>query len=125
MCAKDDCQCSKAPTLIFSCSGASDVGAVADQAARKLTREGVGNMFCLAGIGGGISGMIESTKAAAGVLAIDGCPIDCAKKTLEKAGIDTFVHLRVTDHGFKKGLSPVTEDSVGDIAEKGAALLTR
>ena len=38
--------------MIFACSGAADVGAVADQAARKMTRDGTGKMFCLAGIGG-------------------------------------------------------------------------
>ncbi|MBN2224927.1 MAG: putative zinc-binding protein [Deltaproteobacteria bacterium] len=119
MSAKDDCQCSKAPTLIFSCSGASDVGAVADQAARKLTREGVGNMFCLAGIGGGISGMIESTKAAAGILAIDSCPIDCARKTLEKAEISAFEHLRLSDLGMNKGSTPVGDDPISQVVEEG------
>ncbi len=123
MSSKNDCQCSTAPKLIFPCSGAADVGGIADQAGRKLSREGIGNMFCLAGIGGGVSGMIESTKAASAVLAIDGCPIDCAKKTLEKAGITDFVHLRVTDHGMKKGESPVTDESIDNIADRGAALL--
>lgn len=46
-----ECACGAAPRLIFACSGAADVGAIADQAARKLTREKVGSMFCLAGIG--------------------------------------------------------------------------
>jgi uncharacterized metal-binding protein len=123
MSTKEDCQCSTAPKLIFPCSGAADVGAIADQAGRKLSREGIGNMFCLAGIGGGVSGIIESAKAASGILAIDGCPIDCAKKTLEKAGIKGFTHLRVTDHGLTKGKSAVTDESVTGIAELGAALL--
>jgi len=43
--------CSRGPKLIFACSGAADVGALSDQAARKLTSEGFGQMFCLAGIG--------------------------------------------------------------------------
>jgi uncharacterized metal-binding protein len=123
MSAKNDCQCSTAPRLIFPCSGSADVGAIADQAARKLTRDGVGKMSCLAGIGGGVAGMIESARGASGVLVIDGCPIDCAKKTLEKAGISEFVHLRVTDRGMKKGQSPVTDETVKSIAEAGAALL--
>ena len=46
------CTCSAGPKLIFSCSGAADVGELADQTARKLTRNGDGKMFCLAGIGG-------------------------------------------------------------------------
>lgn len=32
---KKSCECSAAPTLIFSCSGAADVGELSDRAARK------------------------------------------------------------------------------------------
>ena len=67
-----DCACSAAPKLIFSCSGAADVGEVADRAARELTRKGEGKMFCLAGIGGRVSGIMATTQAAARILAIDG-----------------------------------------------------
>jgi len=34
--------CSAGPKLIFSCSGAADVGELADQTTRKLTRNGDG-----------------------------------------------------------------------------------
>jgi uncharacterized metal-binding protein len=34
----NSCACNAAPTLIFACSGAADVGAIADQAARQLSR---------------------------------------------------------------------------------------
>ena len=47
---KKGCDCSSGTKLIFACSGAADVGAVADQAARKLTKQGVGKMFCAAGL---------------------------------------------------------------------------
>jgi len=40
----------------------------------SLTQNGVGKIFCLAGIGGHVSGMIESTKAGKILVAIDGCP---------------------------------------------------
>ena len=43
-------------------------------------------MFCLAGIGARIAGILESTKAANKLVAIDGCPVACSKKTLEHAG---------------------------------------
>ena len=58
------CACGNAPKLIFSCSGAADVGHVSDLAARKLNSEGAGKMFCLAGIGGRVSGIVETTRAA-------------------------------------------------------------
>ena len=51
MSEKNACACGSAPKLIFACSGAADVGAIADQAARKLTKDGAGKMYCLAGIG--------------------------------------------------------------------------
>ena len=94
---KPSCACDAAPKLIFACSGAADVGHISDLAARKLTAEGVGKMFCLAGIGGRVSGILETTRAAAAILAIDGCTLDCARKTLEEAGFTQFEHLRVTD----------------------------
>jgi len=76
--------CAAGPQLIFSCSGAADVGELADRVARKLTREGTGKMFCTAGIGGGISGIIEATKSAEKIIALDGCALGCAKCLLEK-----------------------------------------
>ena len=122
---EESCACSAAPKLVFSCSGAADVGELADQAARKLTRDGAGNMFCLAGIGGRISGIMKSTEAASGILAIDGCPLNCAKNCLEQAGFSEFGHLQLGDLGFKKGKSSVRDESVSKVAAKGAEYLTK
>jgi len=116
---KPCCACDAAPKLIFACSGAADVGQASDLAARKLTAEGAGKMFCLAGIGGRVSGIMETTKAAAAVLAIDGCPLDCARKTLEEAGFTEFEHLRLSDLGLEKGKTPATEELVEKVASRG------
>jgi len=117
------CGCSAAPRLIFACSGAADVGAIADRAARKLTAEGAGKMFCLAGVGGRVEPILEATRAASGILAVDGCPQDCARKCLEEAGFGGFGHLRVTDLGLEKGKSPATDERVAVVAQKAKALL--
>ena len=69
MCGENKCACGAAPKLIFACSGSADVGAIADQTARKLAKDGHGKMFCLAGIGRRVSGIIESTKVASKILA--------------------------------------------------------
>ncbi len=106
------CACGAAPKLIFSCSGAADVGELCDKTARALTREGVGRMYCLAGIGGGVESIIVNTQAAAKNLALDGCALDCARRSLEKAGIGNIVHVRLSDHGFAKGASPAMEENV-------------
>ncbi|MFC2155385.1 putative zinc-binding protein [Acidobacteriota bacterium] len=120
---KKGCACENGVTLIFPCSGAADVGEISDRAARRMTSTGIGKMFCLAGIGGNISGMIESAKGADKVLAIDGCALDCARKTLEEKSIEGFSHLRVTDTGLEKGKSPATDQHVAAVVEAGRRLL--
>ena len=116
----NDCACSAAPTLIFACSGAADVGAIADQAARKMTRDGNGKMFCLAGVGGRVSGIMKTTGAAEKILAIDGCRLNCVKNCLEQAGFKEFKHLQVADLGLEKGKSPMSEEAVVKVAAAGA-----
>lgn len=119
------CACTTAPTLIFPCSGGSDCGAVSDQAARKLTKDGVGKMYCLAGLGGDVAPIIANAKAAGKVLAIDGCNLDCAKKTLERHGLAITAHVRMSDFGMEKGKTPANEANVAAVAAKGQAALAR
>ena len=117
MSEKPTCACGGAPKLIFPCSGGSDVGALADLAARQMTRAGSGKMYCLAGIGGRVSGILASTESAAKILAIDGCALNCAKKTLELAGFTHVEHLGLADMGFQKGSSPATPENIAKVAQ--------
>lgn len=116
------CACGAKPRFVFACSGAADVGAVADLAARRLSADGTAAMFCLAGVGGRVPGILKSVEAASAVAAIDGCPLDCAKKTLEQAGFSGFGHVRLTDLGLEKGKAPATEEHVALAARAAAAL---
>jgi uncharacterized metal-binding protein len=111
------------PKVIFSCSGCADVGELADQAARKLTRDGAGKMACLAGISGRVSGIVKSTEAAQSILAIDGCPLDCTRKTLEIAGFSKVNHLRLSDLGFEKGKTEVSAASIASVISKAMIYL--
>lgn len=117
------CACGGAPKLIYPCSGSADVGALADLAARQMTRDGIGKMSCLAGIGGRVSGLMASTECASKVLAIDGCPLNCAKKTLKLAGFAGFAHLCLADAGFQKGQSPATSENTLKVVHIAAPLL--
>jgi uncharacterized metal-binding protein len=67
-------------------------------------------MFCLAGIGAGIDSFISNTKEAEIIVTIDGCKVECAKKTLEKYGIKDFIAVDVSELGFAKGSSPSTTE---------------
>lgn len=117
------CACGAAPKLIFACSGAADVGAIADQAARKMTKDGAGRMFCMAGIGGRVPGIMATTQSAAKILAIDGCPLNCVKNSLELAGFKKHEHLQLADLGMEKGKTPLTVEVVAKVAAAGAAKL--
>jgi uncharacterized metal-binding protein len=100
-----------APVLIFTCSGASDVGELADRTARRLTRSGSGKMFCLAAIGGRVQQYIEDTQSAREIIIIDGCSNDCAKKTLDTIHVRGQV-FNLEKLGFEKGKSPATGQNI-------------
>jgi uncharacterized metal-binding protein len=117
------CSCNSAPKFVFPCSGASDVGALSDQAARQITLDGTGKMYCLAGIGGRVDAILANTRGAARVLVIDGCPLECARKTMELAGFKGFQHLKLAEMGFKKGETALTSARVREVADRGAGLL--
>ena len=108
----EKCLCEPSEILMFPCSWGSNVGQIANQAGVKLTQEGIGRFFCLAGIGAHVSGMVESTKAGNMLVAIDGCPVACAKKTLEHAGFNIDEYVQVTDLEIEKNhdLNPLTPD---------------
>jgi uncharacterized metal-binding protein len=120
---KSSPQCCGGTELIFACSGAADVGQIADQAARKMTKNGAGKMFCLAGVGGRIGGLMKTTESASKILVIDGCELNCAKNTLEQAGFNEFRHLQVADTGLEKGKSPATEENIAKVVNRGKEML--
>jgi uncharacterized metal-binding protein len=115
---------SAGPKLIFSCSGAADTGEIADRTARQLTKDGVGKMYCLAGVGGRVPDIMDVTRSASSILAIDGCDKDCVKHCLEAAGFQDFRHLRVTDLGMPKGQSPATDERIRLVADRAKELLS-
>jgi len=112
-----DCNCICGEFLVLSCSGASDVGQLTDMVARKLRDNNQRSMKFLAMVATGDQKLIESFKTA-NILIIDGCPIDCGKRVMEKGGVNSFNYIRLSDWGFKKGQSPVTPEQVKKLYEK-------
>jgi len=98
---ESSCCCGGPITMILACSGGSNVGQISNEVARKMTVDNKGVMFCLAGLGGDVDPLVERTKAAERVLVIDGCPVACAKKTLERHGIE-HEWLELTGLGIEK-----------------------
>ena len=100
--AEKGCECETTNMLLFPCSGSSNVGQIANLAAVMLDIQGLGKMYCLAGIGAHVAGMVDSAAHADGCIAIDGCSIACASKTLKHSGIALTKEVIVTELGIPK-----------------------
>jgi uncharacterized metal-binding protein len=83
-------------------------------------------MYCLAGIGAHESVMLDTTRAARRVVAIDGCSVACAKKTIEHAGITVTDWVCVTEEGVDKSHSLLLDETeIELIAHRTKELLAR
>jgi uncharacterized metal-binding protein len=118
---ENECLCSGSGYLVLSCSGDSVVGQIADLASRKLASKKVRKMNCLALVGAGIEKSINDFKTK-NILVIDGCPIDCGKRILEKNGIRSAKYLRVTDLGLMKGKTEVNQQSINKVYDAASVI---
>jgi len=121
--ANNQCGCGGKSVVVMACSGASDVGEVADRAARKLRSETRARMSCLAGLGAGLPGYVSLAAEADTLLIIDGCPVECGRQIALKAGAKNFRHLKLAEQGFVKGKSPATTENVEKACEAAKKLL--
>jgi uncharacterized metal-binding protein len=78
------------------------VGQIANFAAVELDKQGKAQMYCLIGVAAHLGGMVDSAKAASGIIAIDGCQVACAKAALDHLQIPFTQHIVVTDLEIKK-----------------------
>ncbi len=85
--------------IVYSCSGCSNVAQLANHVAVRLDRGGDAEMSCIAGVGGDVPSLLKIAHSGRPILAIDGCPLVCAKKSLERHGIAPDAHLQLGEHG--------------------------
>ncbi|AKB43208.1 MAG TPA: putative zinc-binding protein [Methanosarcina vacuolata] len=96
------CACGSANVAIFPCVGAANVGQLSNRIAIELEKQGIGNLMCTAGIGARAPGLMKSAEASDRIIAINGCPVNCASKTLELAGFNVDRHIVISELGIKK-----------------------
>ena len=88
--------------LVYSCSGCSSAAQMANHLAIRLDRDGAAEMSCIAGVGGGVPGLVKTARSGRRILALDGCVLACARACLAREGIEPDAHLVLGDHGVKK-----------------------
>jgi len=96
------CACGSANVAIFPCAGAANVGQLSNKIAVKLDKQGLGNMMCTVGIGARASGLMKSAEASERIITINGCPVNCATKTMELAGFKVDRTIVISELGIKK-----------------------
>jgi len=93
--------------IIFSCfGGLSNTGITSALACLEVIKElGLEKVAigCLPSVPLGVKPVLGKAKAAKKIITVDGCPFECARKTIEAAGfkIDKSIVL-VRDIGMKK-----------------------
>lgn len=100
--AEAKCACETATSGIYACAGGSNVGQMSNRVAVELARQGKGKIMCTVGIGGKVPGIIKSTEGTDEIIAIDGCALICARKSLELAGFAIDKHIVLTELGMQK-----------------------
>lgn len=75
---------------------------MANQMALWLDREGVAEMSCIAGVGGGVTGLVRTAQSGRAILALDGCVLACVSACLAQAGVVADEHVLLSDLGVKK-----------------------
>jgi uncharacterized metal-binding protein len=103
--------------LIYACSGMANTGMLADQVWRRLVKDGAGSGTCLAAIGAGLSGFVQSARSASRNIILDGCKVACGAKIFEKAGIP-YEHYVMTDYDVEKGKTAISGDLIEAVAER-------
>ena len=96
------CACGSANVAIFPCAGAANVGQLSNKIAVELGKQGLGNMMCTVGIGARASGLMKSAEASERIITINGCPVNCATKTMELAGFKVDRTIVISELGIKK-----------------------
>ncbi|NHZ43835.1 putative zinc-binding protein [Massilia aquatica] len=88
--------------LVYSCSGCSSAAQMANYLALSLDRNGAAEMSCIAGVGGGVAPLVRLARSGRPVLAIDGCPLACARQCLAQHGVVPDQHVLLSELGVRK-----------------------
>ncbi|MCC7576658.1 MAG: zinc-binding protein [Methanomethylovorans sp.] len=113
------CTCEAAIVGLYACAGGSNVGQMTNKVAVELTKKGKGKIMCTVGIGGDVPGILKSTEGTDEIIAIDGCALMCAKRSLERAGFTVDKHVILSELGMKKNKElDLNENEANEIMAK-------
>lgn len=92
----------RARTIVYSCSGSSNVAQLANHVAVRLDRSGLAEMSCIVGVGGDVKPLVRKAGSGAPIVLIDGCPLRCCEHVLSAKGIRPARMIRLHERGLRK-----------------------
>lgn len=75
---------------------------MANHFAVRLDRDGLADMSCIAGVGGGALGLVNTARSGRPILGLDGCGLACVKACLYRAGVEPTTHVLLNELGVVK-----------------------
>lgn len=100
--------------LVYACSGCSSAAQMANDLAVRLDREQHAEMSCIAGVGGGVQPLVADATSGRPILAIDGCPLECARTCLANHGVAPDEHVNLAKQGVPKQFHADYDDAQAD-----------
>ena len=80
--------------------------------------------MCTIGIGARAPGLMKSAEGSDRIIAIDGCPVNCASKTFELAGFKVDRHIIIFELGIKKNKDKnLNDNDISEALEKTLEIL--
>jgi uncharacterized metal-binding protein len=90
--------------LVYSCSGCSSAAQMTNAMAIELDRRGLAEMSCIAGVGGDVPSLVKRATSGRPVVALDGCPLHCARSCLARHGVRPALHVDLSEFKVRKKL---------------------
>jgi uncharacterized metal-binding protein len=88
--------------IVYSCSGCSNLAAIAHDIALEMDRTGVAEMSCVSGVIGNVPSVKALALSGRPIIAIDGCGLACTKSCLDACDIVPDHHFELSEFGLEK-----------------------
>jgi uncharacterized metal-binding protein len=112
--------------LVYSCSGCSDVAQLANEVAVRLDHSGQVEMSCIAGVGGGVPGLVRTARSGRPIVAIDGCQMHCVQHCLDNVGVDMTEHVKLYEMGYRKRRGQrYSEEAITQVCDDVSRIIAR
>ena len=108
--------------LLVCFGGMSNVGTLTGLAALEVAKAGEGTVFCLASLANGDPMVQTRLRAAKRIVAVDGCPLACARRIADRAGFSPHSAL-VLSEDLKIEKGPPSALTEGDCERAVMAMI--